>query len=59
MIEAVSSGHRGHTRIAPRPPDPGVCRCASEDLTTYYTADYDDPEGDCDFFCDDGVYEAQ
>ena len=35
----------------------GTCTCASESLVTYYTSQITDPQGECDFWCDDGVYQ--
>ena len=37
----------------------GVCTCASESLVTYYTSQITDPQGECDFWCDDGVYQPR
>ena len=37
----------------------GTCTCPSESLVTYYTSQITDPEGECDFWCDDGVYEPR
>jgi len=37
----------------------GVCPCPDDDVTTYYTADYPDPQDDCDFWCGEGVYQAR
>jgi len=34
----------------------GTCRCASEDLVIYYRSGTSDPQGECAFWCDDGVY---
>jgi hypothetical protein len=36
----------------------GKCTCATDSMVTYYRSDHPDPEEDCDFFCDNGVYEA-
>lgn len=37
----------------------GSCTCASEHLVTYYRSSFtNDPQEDCEFFCDDGVYQA-
>src|SRR5690554_5505534 len=34
----------------------GTCTCASEGLVTYYRSSVSDPQGQCEFWCDDGVY---
>jgi hypothetical protein len=34
----------------------GTCTCASEDLVTYYRSGTSDPQSQCEFWCDDGVY---
>jgi len=38
----------------------GSCSCASQALVTYYRSSFTgDPQSDCEFWCDDGVYEAR
>lgn len=38
----------------------GSCDCPSESVVIYYRSSFNsDPQEDCEFFCDDGIYAAR